>query len=180
MANKETSRFGSQEPSFASTIGINEKNARALRELLDERLIETLSKFPFSEPGTLQLPILRITSFKEKIIVPNYPRFLSPITVEKIMDNVIISRSNFTGEYKYGPKNYNRGAEIGENYARTHKTLCFPVVLEDNREYIVVKAMDVRHFTGKKGKLSKEIESIEYFVRPKDNGMDIALAEFAS
>lgn len=156
------------------------KNARALRGLLDERLLATLNKFPFSKPGTLQLPILRITSFKDKVLVPNYPRPLSPVTVEKIMDNLIISRSNFTGEYKYGPKNYSRGGEIGENYAKTQKTLCFPVILEDGREYIVVKAMDISHFVGKKGKLSKEIESIEYFVKPKDNGMDVSLVGFTS
>jgi hypothetical protein len=180
MANKETSKFGVPEPSFVKTIGIGEKNVRQLRMVLDERLLATLNRFPFSEPGTLQLPILRITSVKDKVVIPNLPKAISPETIEKIMDNVIISRSNFTGEYRFGPKNYSRGGEIGKNYARTYKTLSFPVVLEDGREYIVVKGMDIRHRTDKKGKLIKETESIDYFAKLKDNGMDISLGEIAS
>lgn len=180
MASNETSRFGVPEPSFARIIGVEGEDAKQLRAILDDRLLTVLNRFPFSDPDTLELPILRITSLKDEVFVLNFPKAVSPVTVEKIMDNVIISRSSFTGEYKYGPKNYSRGGERGKNHSRTHKTLTFPVVLKDLREYFVAKGIDIKHHTDKDGKLVKTIESIEYFAKLKEDGIMVDVGEFAS
>lgn len=168
----EAPRFNFKDPSFIKTIGMGEKNVSLLRQVLDERLLSTLDSFPFSLPGTLEVPILRLPYQQGKVEIPNFPRSMNPQAIEKVMDNVIIARANFTGEYIYGPKIGTRGGEIGENFARSYKRISFPVTIDNSREYLVIKGMSLLHKADKKGKLSKQIEYVEYFVRPKDNGMD--------
>lgn len=173
----ETPRFNFPEPSFIKTIGIGEKNIGKLREVLDERLIAAIDRFPFSSPDTLEIPILRFPYQQGKVELPNFSKSMNPQAIEKIMDNVIIRRANFTGEYSYGPKIGTRGGEIREDFARSYKRYTFPVTIDNSREYLVIKGMSLIHKANKKGKLLKEIEYIEYFVRPKDNGMDIILTK---
>lgn len=168
----ETPRFNAPEPSFMKTIGIGEKNVKKLREVLDERLITAIDRFPFSSLDTLEIPILRFPYQQGKVELPNFSKPMSPQAIEKIMDNVIISRANFTGEYSYGPKIGTRGGEISKDFARSYKRYIFPVTIDNSREYLVIKGMSLLHKADKKGKLSKQIEFVEYFVRPKDNGMD--------
>ena len=172
MTTPESSRLGNFELSFSKTIGMKEKDAKNLRDFLDKRLVKTLNMFPFSDPNTLELPILQFSTSNDKVFIPDFPKAVSAHSIEKIMDNVIISRSNFTKEFKFGPKNVSRGGERGQDYAYIYKTLSFPVVLEDLREYIVVKGMNIKHKTDKNGKLIKEVEYIGYFAKLRDNGMD--------
>lgn len=168
----ESSRLGNFEPSFSKTIGMKEKDAKNLRDFLDRRIVKTLNMFPFSDPNTLELPILRFLTSNGKVVIPDFPKAVSTQSVEKIMDNIIISRSNFTKEFRFGPKNISRGGERGEDYEYVYKTLSFPIVLEDLREYTIVKGMNIKHKTNKNGKLIKEVEYIEYFAKLRDNGMD--------
>lgn len=171
MTTPESSRLGNFELSFSKTIGMKEKDAKNLRDFLDKRLVKTLNMFPFSDPNTLEFPILRFFTSNGKVVIPDFPKAVSTKSLEKIMDNVIISRSNFTKEFRFGPKSVSRGGERGEDCAYVYKTLSFPIVLTDLREYTVVKGMNIKHKTDKNGKLIKKVEYIEYFAKLRDNGL---------
>jgi hypothetical protein len=175
MNGRELFRPYFSEPSFNNAVGAKEKDVKKLRVVLEARLTASIDRFPFSPEDTLELPVLRLPFGEGKVEIPGFPKTQKPEVVEKIMDNVIISKSKFTDEYSYGPRIGTRGGKIEGGQVRNYRIYTFPYTVDGFREYVVVKGMSILQSIGENGEVIQQKEFVEYFVRPRDNEMDIRL-----
>lgn len=158
MANSEPTS------EFYSSIGVEKKEGQEIRSYLEEKVISTLNKFPFSPPGTENLPILSFNYNQEpepgrEIILLGLEKGIMAASLEKLMDNVLIAKSVFNGDYapvKSIPEH------VDPEKRKLRKSWNFPITIEGGRLYIVTKEVD---YTKEiiDGKMTDKLEKIRYF-----------------
>lgn len=171
MSDKETAQADFPEPSleeFYSAIGLDRRQGQKTKEYLEERVMKILQSFPFADPDTSILPILTIVypqDGQSRLILPAFPDPVPAGSVEKIMDNILISRSKFTERhYTYGPVKRTYARERGENYQEFYETYDFPVCLEGERTYIVRKGTEyIKRVRADGNGFDKKVKAIHYF-----------------
>ena len=176
MIEKRQSGNGENKNEFFQALGLKREEASKLRSFLDKRLIKLINEFPFLNEETPDLNILTLvysrSNPKSEIILNGLEFPVTIDSIEKTMDNIIIARSKFCGNYQYGPKTRKVDRTNGHQAIRfIRKSIEFPVFIEGKRGYLVSKNIDYIEMPNEnEGKKERRI-SLDYSLTLLNDGL---------